>query len=595
MLTSIGMYAQNDTNLNQLALLYYSQNEYDRAAELYEKLYFQTHSDIHFKYLLSCYKELDLYDKSEEIIHEQIKYKPDNFFYRASLIQLYQETDNNNTKEYQKLLKKTNRDALRSESHTVDLVQAYTDLSLYDLAVDFVSDAKKEYPESINLSKTISSLFIETGQYEKTIDEYINLLLHFPEELSFIQNQLQFVIYEQNSDELTKILTEKVIKALNRHPKNTDLHELLIWIYLQEKDFSKALYIAKALDSREKRNGKDVFEIGKIAQSQKKYTAATESFSYILSQGVENPFYQAALKAILKTAQEQLFAADSVSYEDLRALEQRYMSALETLGKNNQTVDVARALAHLQAFYLGKSTEAQSLLEEMLSIPRIHPHEKALCQIELADIQVFNNDVWTANLLYAKIALEYKNNDIGHEARFKQAQLAYYNAQFSYAQALLDIIKASTTKLISNDALELSQLISKNTYQDSIAQALSLFSQADLFIYQNKYDEAIRLFDTISEKFPGHSLQSMILFRKAEIAKTRHNYDKMQVCLESVTEQYPYDIITHKAHFLLAEYYNYTLNDKDKAREHYLKIVENFPNSFYINTARKEYRSLLEQ
>ncbi|MDA3882036.1 MAG: tetratricopeptide repeat protein [Bacteroidales bacterium] len=593
MLTSIGMYAQNDTNLNQLALLYYSQNEYTRAVELYEKLYSQTHSDIHFKYLLSCYKELDLYDKSEEIIQEQIKHKPDNFFYRASLIQLYQETGN--TKEYQKLVKKTNRDALSSVSQTVELLQAYTNLSLYAVAENFVQEAKKEYQESPNLSKAISSLFIQTGQYAKTVDEYISLLLHSPEELSFIQNQLQFVIYEQNSDELTNILTEKVIEALNSHPKNSDLHELLIWIYIQEKDFSKALYIAKALDSREKRNGQDVFEVGKIAQSQKKYAAATESFSYILSQGIENPFYQAALKAILETAQAQLFVTDSVSREDLRALEQRYISALATLGKNNQTVDVARALAHLQAFYLDKSTEAQSLLEEMLTMPRIHPHEKALCQIELADIQVFNNDVWTANLLYAKIALEYKNNDIGHEARFKQAQLAYYNAQFSYAQALLDIIKASTTKLISNDALELSQLISKNTYQDSSAQALTLFSQADLFIYQKKYDEAIRLFDTISEQFPGHSLQSMILFRRAEIAKTQHDFDNMIVFLEAITEQYPYDIITHKAHFLLAEYYNYRLNDKDKAREHYLKIVKNFPNSFYLNTARKEYRSLLEQ
>ncbi|MFO7869437.1 MAG: tetratricopeptide repeat protein [Bacteroidales bacterium] len=586
-------FAQNDSDLNQLALLYYSKNEYTRAAELYEKLYANTHSDIHFKYVLSCYKNLDLFEKSKKIIQEQIEHKPDNLFYKVALIQLYQENDL--TKESEKLNKKTKRAALRNKSTTIELLKAYKEHSLINLAHDFIPKARKKYNNSTELSKIISSLYIESGLYKKSIQEYLNLIIHTPEELSFVQEQLQFILFENNTGELSELLAKKTIEKLDTHKDNTALYELLIWVYIQEQDFSKAFHIAQSLDIQENGNGKRIFEIGKIAKSQKKYTAAIEAFSYILSKGQNNNYYRAALKLTLETTQEELFNSQNITQEKLQNLEKKYTKALETLGKNNETVDIARGLAHIQAFYLNKSSEAQQLLEHIIEIPRIHPHEKALCQLELANIMVFNDDVWSANLLYAKIALNYKNNDIGHRARYKQAKLAYYNAQFSYAQALLDILKANTTKLISNDALELSQLIAKHAQHDTTAEALTLFAQADLRIYQKKHSAATRLFDSIAQTFPGHSLQSMILFRKSKIANYQNDTTQRITYLEKIVENYPYDIITHKAHFLLAEYYHKTTNNKDKARFHYKKIIDNYPNSFYITQARKEYRKLLEQ
>jgi hypothetical protein len=50
--------------------------------------------------------------------------------------------------------------------------------------------------------------------------------------------------------------------------------------------------------------------------------------------------------------------------------------------------------------------------------------------------------------------------------------MAYYTGDFNWARRQLDILKAATTQLIANDALNLSLLISDNLNADSSGKAL---------------------------------------------------------------------------------------------------------------------------
>ena len=75
----------------------------------------------------------------------------------------------------------------------------------------------------------------------------------------------------------------------------------------------------------------------------------------------------------------------------------------------------------------------------------------------MADIIVLNN-IWEYFFLCAQIEKEFKNDPLGHLAKFKNAQFITFLVNM-IGVAQLDVLKASTSKLIANDVLELSVLM----------------------------------------------------------------------------------------------------------------------------------------
>ena len=108
-----GFSQENDSgNDNQLALFYYSQGEYEKAADMYLALFQKTHSQNHFDYLIDCYNELKWYDKAEKITNEQIRHNPKSLYYPIKLAAIYKKVGKTNDANeiLDKTVKKANKD-----------------------------------------------------------------------------------------------------------------------------------------------------------------------------------------------------------------------------------------------------------------------------------------------------------------------------------------------------------------------------------------------------------------------------------------------------------------------------------------------------
>src|SRR5690606_20043101 len=154
---------------------------------------------------------------------------------------------------------------------------------------------------------------------------------------------------------------------------------------------------------------------------------------------------------------------------------------------------------------------------------------------------------------YSQVEKAFKHEPIGAEAKFKNAKVSYYSGDFSWAQAQLKVLKASTSKLIANDALELSLLITDNMGLDTTAKPMLLFAEADLLIAQRRFDEAFAKFDTLTLKFPFHKLHDNILFKKAQAMVEMYEYDDAINLLLKINASYKYDLLADDALFLIAE------------------------------------------
>ncbi|MEM9143117.1 MAG: tetratricopeptide repeat protein, partial [Bacteroidota bacterium] len=89
------------------------------------------------------------------------------------------------------------------------------------------------------------------------------------------------------------------------------------------------------------------------------------------------------------------------------------------------------------------------------------------------------------------------------------------------------------------------------------------------------------------EKIEDEALlkQAQLLESLGEHASAEFNYRK-------ITEFYGSDILADDAYFALAELYRTVLEQPEKAKRHYEKIIYNYQDSYYFPQARKHFRTL---
>jgi TolA-binding protein len=154
------------------------------------------------------------------------------------------------------------------------------------------------------------------------------------------------------------------------------------------------------------------------------------------------------------------------------------------------------------------------------------------------------------------------------------------------------VLKTSTSKLIANDALDLSVFITDNTGLDTSDVALSKFAESDLLIFQNKFEEAFEKLDTLISDFPEHSLQDDVFYVKGQVFEKKREYLKAEEMYKMILEDFPSDIRADNALYNLARLYDNQLNNPEKAKEHYEKLFIDYSNSTFAVEARKRFREL---
>ena len=213
-------------------------------------------------------------------------------------------------------------------------------------------------------------------------------------------------------------------------------------------------------------------------------------------------------------------------------------------------------------------------------------------KLYLGDYYLIDDQPWESILLYTQVEKDQKGNPVSEEAMYRNAKLSYYKGDFEWAQTQLKIIKASTSELISNDAIDLSVFILDNLNTDSIDYALLKFAKADLLRYQNKLDEAEDTLNEITRNYTSSALTDDILYMKFKIEKTRQHFDKAVGYLQQIADQFSTDILGDNAIFYLGDLYQNYLKDDEKAKGFYEKLILDYKDSTFTVEARKRYRKL---
>jgi predicted Zn-dependent protease len=579
-----------DQNMVQLATQYYNARNFEKAAPLFKDIYQVSNNRHYFRLFISSLSEIQQYEVAEEEIRKEVRRnrdpQPDLLVHWGQLLKL-QSREAEAVAKYEEAIKATPA----NRANFINTGNMFLQWREFEWAQKLYEHGRKTLPGE-GFHSELAMVYSYLRNYTLMLEELLYLVKIDEANLARVQSNLTSAMYLDIENGLREEFRATILRRIQTEPDVLAYNRLLIWFFLQERQFAAALRQTIALDRRTGAEDNQIIMLAQMAINNQSYRDASTAYDYILSKGRQHPSWLTAFMYKLH-ADYQYFTIEAAGNLDYgKELAAKFEEGLEIMGYSPANVFLIREYAHLLAFYLEDPDGAIAVLEKGLETPGLRPLEIGEIKTELADVYLYSGDPWEAILLYSQVIDANRNNNLGDEVKLKKARLSYYMGNFSWAKAQLDALKASTSKLTANDAMELSLFISNNTSQDSIDKALEYFARADLLFFRNKNKGAMATLDTIDQLFPYHSLIDDVLYRKAKIHLASNEPQIAAELLERVVREFGFDLLADDALILLADTYNYRLNDHQNAAMAYRRILFEHPGSIFIPEAREKYREL---
>ncbi len=582
---------QDLQNMSNLASQYYQNKEFGKAAELYGQLYSNTRSEGYFNIYLDCLLGIPDFEKAEKEIRKGLRgNSSDTYWYvQWGFLKKAMGQEAESKKMYEK--------ALGSIS---DNPGEYP-----NLANQFINRREYEYAEKVYLkgrsaqnpglyNYELARIYYYMRNYDLMLKEYIEWAKQKETNLEIVKSNLQSVLSADNDGEISRQMKNYILKRIQEDPGQILYNRLLIWLFIQDKNFAAAIRQSVSLDKRTGNEEANIFALAKVSASNLNYEEALKACDYLISKGKKSDYYNLSNLLRMQMQYDRFAEEDIQDVAVANGLKDQFTKTFEVLGITPETVSLLTEYAHLLAFYLHQPADAIKLMTDGLAIPGVNPMQIATMKAELADLYVYSGDLWEAVISYSQVIESDKSSQLGDDTKLKRAKLGYYMGNFSWAKAQLDVLRASTSKLIANDAMDLSLFISENLESDSLATPLKIFARADLHLFRNKFPDALAALDSISQLYPDNSLIDDVDFRKAGILQKQGKYAEAATLLESIVKDHSWEMLADDALFQLAGIYQNKLNRKEEAMQLYKKMLTDYPGSVYVVDSREEYRKLQE-
>ena len=574
---------------SRLANEYYQSGEYEKAVSIYKRLYdAQPNSYFYFGRYIESLLALDQYQNAELEILRQIDKQPTH-------MQLYVTLGNVRERQFRPdEAEDAYRQAIANIPPDISVISnlgnAFTRLAKYDMAIEAFEKGSRLIGNEQIFAYSLADLYNRKGDTAKMIKYYIISSENSPNQLERYKTYFQRKL---ESDEDLEEMRRQLFIKMQDNPDNLIYQELLEWVYIEKGDYERAFRQARSIDRKNNEGGFRVKNIGEIAYQAGDYDTAIRAFEYVAqNKSITNSLYVEAKRSLLKAKRNSITSDFNYTESELDTLQNEYESFIDEFGINTITQNLIKEYADFLALYRNDLNAASIVLNDLIKLESINVYVKANAKLALADYYLMQGDIWESTLLYSQVEKDFKEEYMGEVARFKNAQLYYYAGNFAWAQEQFDILKAATSRLIANDAIDMSVFIMDNMGLDTTDIPLKIFSEAELLTLQNKYDEAFSKLDSINTLYPEHSLADDILYQKAKLFVRLKDYDKAISLYQKVYTDYPEEIRADNAIYLLAQLYENQLQNPDEAMALYEKLFIDFSNSSFAVEARKRYRIL---
>jgi tetratricopeptide (TPR) repeat protein len=574
---SLVCFSQNE----QLAQYYFEKGDFEKAKISFEELLKAIPQNAqYFQRTVDCYQQLRQYDVAEKAIKERLdKYKQANLLVELGYNFQLQKKDDSAKKHYDEAIDRIKK----NPNEVYSISNSFEKKVLIDYALKSYQTALALVP-TFNFNYQMALLYGQLGNTEMMTSTFLDEAFANPQNSIQIQNQLAIFMVDKGDESFSETLRKALI---TRAQKNQDVfwNHYLSWFYVQQKEFSKAFIQEKSIYKRNPESLSSIVNLGQLAIEEDDQEAAKEILGFVLENTKDLQLLIQAnsylLKMKIEKAQEKDFLAINTELSVL--LKQYEISPF--------TLSLQLIQAHFVAFNLRKPEEGKAIVKKALEM-HLNDFDVAKAKMELADILLYEEKYNQALLYYSQIEENLKNDEVAHEASLKAAKTSYFQGDFVWALKQFKELKAATSELTANDAMEYFLLINDNTVADSTQTALKQFAKGDYLLYQKRNQEAIVHFQSILKNFKGQEIEAVTLLRLGKIYENFGDYHSALSQYQEIINHHADGIYIDEALYFSAEIENNKLHELEKAKPLYEKIIMNHQDSIYFVDARKKYRQL---
>ncbi len=563
-----------------LAFNYVDIGEYEKAVTLLEENYKKDKQILIFEKLLLCYQQLEQYDKAFELVDERkkIQKSPTNSIEEGYLHQLQ-----NNITEAEKKYNDALNYIDQNPAYAYTVGNKFEKKSLLEWAMKAYTKGQGLNP-NLNFDFQIALLNGQMGNLETMVNKLLDYAYAKPERVTTVQAYFTSFLMNDATEAFSNDLRKNLVLRVQKTP-NVFWNQFLSWYYIQQKEYARAFAQEKAVFKRNPESLRDIISLGYLALEDKQNDAATSIFEFVLNNTTDKSTQVIAHYSLMK------IKIDDSEPKDYIPLQTEFNALLNNYEKSTLSLNLYLLAAHFNCFYLNNIENAKSTLKSLLDL-RLNKRQQAEVKLEYADVLLYDEQFNQAILYYAQVENAMKNDEMAHEASMKMARANYFKNDFEWALKQVKVLKQSASYLIANDALEMFLLINDNTAKDSLQLALTDFSKADFKLYQNKQDDALTGFKSILKNHKDTTIEDITYMRIGQILESKKEYDNAVIQYEKILQEHLESVYRDDALFYLAEIYRQFLNQPQKAKDLYEKIIFNHQDSIYYTEAQKQYRYL---
>ncbi|MCD8407000.1 tetratricopeptide repeat protein [Tenacibaculum dicentrarchi] len=557
---------------------YFRNNDYQKAVHLYKKLHNKSpYNSLYLKRLVTSYQETNQFLVADALLSERIKEKPNLVF--LNIIKGYnferQQKDIQANKEYQIALNSLDK----KRNYGATIARLFKEYNKLDFAIEVYTKIITNNPKA-NYGFQLAQLYGEKGNFKKMFDSYVSLVDKDEKYLNNVKRYTSKYIDENPENENNILFKKALLRKAVSNPKNC-WNDLLSWLFITQKQYSKALIQQKALVARNPDYLNKIHQLGEISLENKDYETAKNCFDFIIE---KTNYPTDKFKAINNNLKIAIRTKQANIPEKFQAIFSQY-----SISKN--TLEIQITYANYLTFTENTPEKAIKILQKALTFAN-SKFEKAAIKLKLGEVLVYTNNFNKALIYFSQVQTQFKNHFLGQEARFKVAQTSYFKNDFTWAKAQLKVLKSSATQLIANDAANLFLTITDNQPKDSISTGLKQYAKADLLAFQNKDTQAISILTNLITNYKGQPIQDEALFKQAGLFIKQQKYEAAIFNYNKIIALDKNGIYVDDVYYQMAELYRTKLNNPEKAKEYYQKIIFDHASSIYLIDARKQFRQL---
>lgn len=486
--------AQDNNNYfiaNQLL----QRQEYQRAFELFHELHRQNPDNFIFlEKATESLINLKEYEKAIEIASNATEqpYYPARAGIRLGEIYHIQ-GDEEQAFEIWDRIKKENP---KNMELYLSLARAMRDRRAFDKAIKTYKEASKLFSDDSILSNELANTYMQAGEYEKSIREYLKVIENNPDRISYVQsNLLRF-----DDDYLYDIAILEIGDFLRELPQNhsshRDLHQLEIWLLLERELYERALATARNYEESQSQTTYSLYGLGAKLLSEGQYELAEKAYRYYVDNDISGAKYQ-SLEEIATVFTEW---ADYLEDYNLSTVEQRqklYEKAFKTLERlkteapnyrNLERILLAQSELALDRLY--NAEQARQFLDELEQ----QADSSNLAQRRYIEgrIYLYEKNYGRARIAFTKSNKQDRIGELAEKTRYYLALTDFYAGDYEFAKIQLNALERQSTSYFANDAVQLRIWIQDGLQADSTGKLLEPFSRGIELFSQGKNDQAIK-------------------------------------------------------------------------------------------------------